>query len=77
MRYNNYTFTKEKRANYYDNGLRAYMLSIYQNMAIALGISAIFSYIVVTNLEIGMILFSYPIVRLIITIAPVLYILFF
>lgn len=45
MKYNNYSFTKEANS-YYDEGLRAYMLSIYQNMSLALGISALVAYIV-------------------------------
>ncbi|BBB57516.1 hypothetical protein MPCS_01527 (plasmid) [Candidatus Megaera polyxenophila] len=40
MKYNNYSFTREANT-YYDQGLRAYMLSIYQNMSMALGISAL------------------------------------
>jgi len=39
MKYNNYSFTREANT-YHDQGLRVYMLSIYQNMSMALGISA-------------------------------------
>ncbi len=45
MKYHNYSFTREANT-YYDQGLRAYMLSIYQNMSMALGISALVAYIV-------------------------------
>ena len=39
MKYNNYSSTRETNT-YYDHGLRIYMLSIYQNMSMALGIFA-------------------------------------
>lgn len=48
MKYNNYNFKREANT-YYDQGLRAYMLSIYQNMSMALSISALVAYIVGSN----------------------------
>lgn len=77
MKYNNYSFIKEQQTGYYDDGLRIYMLSVYQNMTMALGISALVSYIVGSNVQIGMMLFFNPVMRLIIMLAPVIYIIFF
>ena len=45
MKYNNSYFARES-TTHYDEGLRIYMLSIYRNMAMALGISALVAYIV-------------------------------
>ncbi len=45
MKYNNSYFTREATTGY-DEGLRIYMLSIYRNMSMALGISALVAYIV-------------------------------
>lgn len=59
MKYNNYSFTRES-SGYFDEGLRIYMLSIYRNMAIALGISALVAYIVGSSEQLAMMLFSTP-----------------
>ena len=75
MKYNNYGFTKEANS-YYDEGLRAYMLSIYQNMSIALGISALFAYIVGNSAQVAMMIFSTPLVY-IVMFAPLIHIFLF
>jgi len=75
MKYNNYSFTRES-TRYYDEGLRAYMLSIYQNMSIALGISALVAYIVGSSTQLVVMLFSTPIAYLVMF-APLIYIFFF
>ena len=75
MKYNNYSFTRES-TRYYDEGLRAYMLSIYQNMSIALGISALVAYIVGSSTQLAVMLFSTPIAYLVMF-APLIYIFFF
>ena len=48
MKYNNSYFARES-TTYYDEGLRIYMLSIYKNMSMALGISGLVAYIIGTN----------------------------
>jgi uncharacterized protein len=75
MKYNNYSFTRETNT-YYDQGLRVYMLSIYQNMSMALGISALVTYIVGSSSQIAMMLFSTPLAY-VVMFAPLIYILFF
>jgi FtsH-binding integral membrane protein len=75
MKYNNYSFTRETNT-YYDHGLRVYMLSIYQNMSMALGISALVAYIVGSSSQIAMMLFSTPLAY-VVMFAPLIYILFF
>jgi len=75
MKYNNYSFTRETNT-YYDQGLRVYMLSIYQNMSMALGISALVAYIVGSSSQIAMVLFSTPLAY-VVMFAPLIYILFF
>lgn len=75
MKYNNYSFTRETNT-YYDQGLRVYMLSIYQNMSMALGISALVAYIVGNNSQIAMMIFSTPIAY-VAMFAPLIYIFFF
>jgi len=75
MKYNNYSFTRETNT-YYDQGLRAYMLSIYQNMSMALGISALVAYIVGSSSQIAMMLFSTPLAYLVMF-APLIYVFFF
>ena len=75
MKYNNYSFTRETNT-YYDQGLRVYMLSIYQNMSMALGISALVAYIVGSNSQIAMMIFSTPLAYVAIF-APLIYIFFF
>ena len=75
MKYNNYSFTRETNT-YYDQGLRVYMLSIYQNMSMALGISALVAYIVGSSSQIAMMLFSTPLAY-VVMFAPLIYILFF
>ena len=75
MKYNNYSFTRETNT-YYDQGLRVYMLSIYQNMSMALGISALVAYIVGSNSQIAMMIFSTPLAY-IAMFAPLGYIFFF
>ena len=75
MKYNNYSFTREANT-YYDQGLRVYMLSIYQNMSMALGISALVAYIVGSNGQIAMMIFSTPLAYVAIF-APLIYIFFF
>ena len=75
MKYNNYSFTREANT-YYDQGLRAYMLSIYQNMSMALGISALVAYIVGSSSQIAMMLFSTPLAYLVMF-APLIYVFFF
>jgi len=75
MKYNNYSFTRETNT-YYDQGLRVYMLSIYQNMSMALGISALVAYIVGSNGQIAMMIFSTPLAYVAIF-APLIYIFFF
>ncbi|NDE19009.1 MAG: BAX inhibitor (BI)-1/YccA family protein, partial [Alphaproteobacteria bacterium] len=75
MKYNNYSFTR-KTNTYYDQGLRAYMLSIYQNMSMALGISALVAYIVGSSSQIAMMLFSTPLAYLVMF-APLIYVFFF
>ena len=75
MKYNNYSFAKEF-STYYDEGLRIYMLSIYRNMAMALGISALVAYIVGSSGQIAMMLFSTPLAY-VVMFAPLIYIFFF
>ncbi|MBN8523240.1 MAG: Bax inhibitor-1/YccA family protein [Rickettsiales bacterium] len=75
MKYNNYSFTRETNT-YYDQGLRVYMLSIYQNISMALGISALVAYIVGSSSQIAMVLFSTPLAY-VVMFAPLIYILFF
>ena len=75
MKYNNYSFTRETNT-YYDQGLRVYMLSIYQNMSMALGISALVAYIVGSNSQIAMMIFSTPLAY-VVMFAPLIYIFFF
>jgi len=75
MKYNNYSFTKEANS-YYDEGLRAYMLSIYQNMSLALGISALVAYIVGNSVQVAMMIFTTPLVY-VVMFAPLIHIFFF
>ncbi len=75
MKYNNYSFTKEANS-YYDEGLRAYMLSIYQNMSMALGISALVAYIVGNSAPVVMMIFTTPLVY-VVMFAPLIHIFFF
>ena len=75
MKYNNYSFTKEANS-YYDEGLRAYMLSIYQNMSLALGISALVAYIVGNSAPVAMMIFTTPLVY-VVMFAPLIHIFFF
>ncbi|MBU6184652.1 MAG: Bax inhibitor-1/YccA family protein [Rickettsiales bacterium] len=75
MKYNNYSFTREANT-YHDQGLRVYMLSIYQNMSMALSISALVAYIVGSSSQIAMILFSTPLAYLVMF-APLIYVFFF
>ena len=75
MKYNNYSFTKES-SGYLDEGLRIYMLSIYKNMSMALGISGLVAYIIGSNTQIAMMLFSTPLAY-VIMFAPLIYIFFF
>jgi uncharacterized protein len=75
MKYNNYSFTRETNT-YYDQGLRVYMLSIYQNMSMALGISALVAYIVGSSSQIAMMIFSTPLAY-VVMFAPLIYIFFF
>ena len=49
MQYNNSYFSRES-TTYYDEGLRVYMLSIYRNMSMALSISALLAYTVLSHL---------------------------
>jgi FtsH-binding integral membrane protein len=75
MKYNNYSFARES-TSYHDEGLRAYMLSIYRNISMALGISALVAYIVGSSSQIAMVLFSTPLAY-VVMFAPLIYILFF
>jgi FtsH-binding integral membrane protein len=75
MKYNNYSFTRES-SGYLDEGLRIYMLSIYRNMFMALGISAVVAYIIGSSSQMAMILFASPIAY-IVMFAPLIYIFFF
>ena len=75
MKYNNYGFTKEANG-YYDEGLRAYMLSIYQNMSLALSISALVAYIVGNSTPVAIIIFTTPLVY-VVMFAPIIHIFFF
>lgn len=49
MKHKSQIFTKDS-TSYFDEGLRQYMLYIYQNMFMALGISALVAY-VIGNME--------------------------
>jgi len=75
MKYNNYSFTRAS-SGYFDEGLRIYMISIYRNMAMALGISALVAYIVGNSERLAMMLFSTPLVYAVMF-APLIYIFFF
>lgn len=75
MKYNNSYFVRES-TTHYDEGLRIYMLSIYRNMAMALGISALVAYIVGSSGQIAMMLFSTPLAY-VVMFAPLIYIFFF
>jgi len=75
MKYNDYSFARES-SKYYDEGLRIYMLSIYRNMSMALSISCLVAYIVGSNTQIAMILFSTPLAYAAMF-APLIYIFFF
>ena len=75
MKHNNSYFTREATSGY-DEGLRIYMLSIYRNMAMALSISALVAYIVGSSEQLAMMLFSTPLVY-VVMFAPLIYIFFF
>lgn len=75
MKYNNYSFARES-STYYDEGLRIYMLSIYRNMSMALGISALVAYIVGSSEQLAVMLFSTPLAYAVMF-APLIYIFFF
>jgi len=75
MKYNNSYFARES-TTHYDEGLRIYMLSIYRNMSMALGISALVAYIVGSSEHLAMMLFSTPLVYAVMF-APLIYIFFF
>lgn len=75
MKYNNSYFARES-TTHYDEGLRIYMLSIYRNMAMALGISALVAYIIGSSEHLAMMLFSTPLVYAVMF-APLIYIFFF
>jgi len=75
MKYNNYSFTRES-SGYLDEGLRIYMLCIYKNMSMALGISGLVAYIIGSNTQIAMMLFSTPLAYAVMF-APLIYIFFF
>ena len=75
MKYNSQIFTK-KSATYFDEDLRQYMLSIYQNMTIALGISALVAYIIGSSESLAFALYGTPIAYLIM-LSPVIYVFFF
>lgn len=75
MKYTNYSFTRESR-NYYDEGLRVYMLFIYRNMAMALAISALVAYIISSSPMLAMMIFSTPLAYAVIF-APLIYVFFF
>ena len=75
MKYNNYSFARES-TSYHDEGLRAYMLSIYRNMSMALAISALVAYIVGSSSQIAMMLFSTPLAY-VVMFAPLIYVFFF
>jgi FtsH-binding integral membrane protein len=75
MKYNNYSFARES-TSYHDEGLRAYMLSIYRNISMALAISALVAYIVGSSSQIAMVLFSTTLAY-VVMFAPLIYILFF
>lgn len=75
MKYNNSYFTREATTGY-DEGLRIYMLSIYRNMSMALGISALVAYIVGSSEQLAVMLFSTPLVYAVMF-APLIYIFFF
>lgn len=53
----------------YDEGLRQFMLSVFNNMAIGLAISAVISFLVGTNRELMMMLFAGP-QRYVVMLAP-------
>jgi uncharacterized protein len=72
MKYNNYSFTRES-SGYFDEGLRIYMLSIYRNMSMALGISGLVAYIVGSSTQLTMMLFSTPLAY-VVMFAPLIYI---
>ena len=75
MKYNNSYFTREATTGY-DEGLRIYMLSIYRNMSMALGISALVAYIVGSSKQLAVMLFSTPLAYAVMF-APLIYIFFF
>lgn len=75
MKYNNSYFTREATTGY-DEGLRIYMLSIYRNMSMALGISALVAYIVGSSEQLALMLFSTPLAYAVMF-APLIYIFFF
>ena len=75
MKYNNSYFTREATTGY-DEGLRIYMLSIYRNMSMALGISALVAYIVGSSEQLAVMLFSTPLAYAVMF-APLIYIFFF
>ena len=75
MKQTNYSFTRES-SGYYDEGLRIYMLSIYRNMSMALGISALVAYIVDSSEQLAVMLFSTPLAYAVMF-APLIYIFFF
>ena len=75
MKSNNHSFTRETYG-YFDAGLRIYMLSIYRNMSMALGISALVAYIVGSSEQLAVMLFSTPLAYAVMF-APLIYIFFF
>ena len=60
----------------YDQGLRAYLLAIYRNMAVALSITAITAYIVGSIASVAMALYTTPLAYLVIF-SPLVYVWFF
>ena len=60
----------------YDQGLRAYLLAIYRNIAVALSITAITAYIVGSIASIAMALYTTPLAYLVIF-SPLIYVWFF
>lgn len=54
------TYASTKTQQYVDEGLRSYMLSVYNNMGIGLGISSLIAYLVGTNAALSSLVFGGP-----------------
>lgn len=74
LKYTNYTQVNDRRYNY-NEGLRAYMLSVFQNMGLALLVTALVSMIVSSSTSLMSIIFATPL-RFVVMFAPIVMVLY-